>query len=857
MGSNAVMTQAHAAARPSLSRLTPLLIIVLFAAALWIVHREIAHLHWEDIGRAFARLTWREIAGAFGLTAASYLLLTFNEAMGLRYAGQALPYRIVAVISFVSYAFAHNIGLALVTGGSVRYRLYSAQGLSALNVAAVTGFCGLTFPLGLLAAGGLAMLVDPAQALAVLAAPRVLVLAAGVLALGLCLAYVIATVVLKRPLRIGDWSLRVPPPWLALGQVGIGAVDLIATAAVTYLLIPDQAPVTFAAFTAAYMLATLAGAVSHLPGGIGVFEAGMLLLLPNIQQSDLLAALLAYRFVYYILPLFLAAGLWVGRETVAGHAALGRAGSFVRSAAPAVGAPLVGLATFIGGSILLLSGATPALPDRIDALKNIVPLPFIEASHLLASVSGFMLLVLARGLFRRLSGAYYMTVTVLAAGAAFSLLKGFDYEEALVCSAILAILVASRSAFYRGSAMLAQPLTLNWLVSIAVVVAGAMWLGFFEYRDVVYSHELWTTLAVDADAPRFLRASLAIALVAVVFGVLALMGPPKAKSAPPSVAELERVRAIVAASPDTNAHLALLGDKAFFFSRSGRSFIMYGVRGRSWVALGNPVGPREEWKELLWDFRSLVDRYGGRIAFYQVDAEHLPLYLDLGLAVYKLGEEAILPIEGLTLQGNARKEWRAAKNKGEREGLSFELLQPNQIAAAMAELLAVSEGWLQSRATREKGFSVGFFDPAYLASGPVAIARQSGRIIAFANLLEGAERQELSVDLMRHLPDVPRGTMDYLFVELLLWGATAGFRSFNFGMAPFSGLTNDRLAPLWNKIGNLIFVHGNRYYNFMGLRRYKDKFHPRWRPKFLAAPNGLAVPTLLVDVAALVSGGAK
>jgi phosphatidylglycerol lysyltransferase len=268
-------------------------------------------------------------------------------------------------------------------------------------------------------------------------------------------------------------------------------------------------------------------------------------------------------------------------------------------------------------------------------------------------------------------------------------------------------------------------------------------------------------------------------------------------------------------------------------------------------------GPQSEWRELLWAFRNLVDRNNGRIAFYQVGAEHLPLYLDLGLGVYKLGEEAILPIDGFTLEGSARKELRGAKNKGEREGLSFEIVPPQSDPALLNELKNISDDWLKSREGHEKGFSVGSFNAAYLTAGSIAVARREGRIVAFTNLLGGADKHELSVDLMRHRSDGPPGTMDYLFVELLLWGAASGFRNFNFGMSPLSGLSSDRLAPLWSRIGNLIFIHSNRYYNFLGLRRYKDKFNPHWRPKYLAAPGGLAVPRILIDTAALVSGGVR
>ncbi|HAW31558.1 MAG TPA: hypothetical protein DCY03_26195, partial [Planctomycetaceae bacterium] len=153
----------------------------------------------------------------------------------------------------------------------------------------------------------------------------------------------------------------------------------------------------------------------------------------------------------------------------------------------------------------------------------------------------------------------------------------------------------------------------------------------------------------------------------------------------------------------------------------------------------------------------------------------------------------------------------------------------------------------------EKGFSLGYFDETYLKQFPIAIVRQQGRIIAFANVLEGAGKDELSADLMRHTPDAPPGVMEYLFVELLLWGRQQGYQWFNFGMAPLSGIENRPLSPVWNRTANLIFRYGDHFYGFEGLRSYKEKFDPVWTPKYLASPGGMALPQILSDVVAIIA----
>ena len=128
--------------------------------------------------------------------------------------------------------------------------------------------------------------------------------------------------------------------------------------------------------------------------------------------------------------------------------------------------------------------------------------------------------------------------------------------------------------------------------------------------------------------------------------------------------------------------------------------------------------------------------------------------------------------------------------------------------------------------------------------------------MAFANLWPTAATGELSVDLMRYDENAPKGIMDYLFVELMLWGAANGYQSFSLGMAPLSGMEQRALAPLWHKVGHLVFTHGESFYNFEGLRQYKEKFDPNWEPRYMACPAGLlSLPLALLDVSRLISGG--
>lgn len=183
------------------------------------------------------------------------------------------------------------------------------------------------------------------------------------------------------------------------------------------------------------------------------------------------------------------------------------------------------------------------------------------------------------------------------------------------------------------------------------------------------------------------------------------------------------------------------------------------------------------------------------------------------------------------------------------------MLAAGSFAAEIAELRAVSDDWLAGKQSREKRFSLGWFDEAYLVRCPIAVARQNGRIVAFANLWLGGGHEAASVDLMRHRDDAPAGVMEFLFVRLLLWAKQEGYRRFDLGMAPLAGLEERRLAPTWHRVAGLAYRHGESFYNFQGLRRFKEKFDPVWEPRYLAYPGGLALPRVVTDVSALIAGG--
>jgi len=338
-----------------------------------------------------------------------------------------------------------------------------------------------------------------------------------------------------------------------------------------------------------------------------------------------------------------------------------------------------------------------------------------------------------------------------------------------------------------------------------------------------------------------------------------LARPQPPSPAPAGPEELERATRIVATAPRADAYLALLGDKGLLFDNEDEdAMLMYGISGRSWVSMGDPIGRPERRRALAWRFRELSDEHGGWPVFYEVGAEDLPTYLDLGLSLHKLGEDARVPLEDFSLEGSKRKNMRHAISHCEREGCAFEVVPPDGVAPLLDDLEAISNAWLRVKHTREKGFSLGAFDRDYLSRLPMAVVRRNGRPIAFANLWLGGDHGEIAPDLMRYDPEPsPASVMEYLFTHLMLHGKEQGYRWFSLGMAPLSGLPEHRLAPLWHRLGSLLYKHGEHFYNFQGLRQYKAKFDPEWEPRYLASPGGFTLPRILTQVSALLSGGLR
>nr|WP_283256122.1 bifunctional lysylphosphatidylglycerol flippase/synthetase MprF [Dyella humicola] len=831
----------------------PLLSVAMLCLALWALRRLASEVSYREVARYVHGLENYRVALAVLLTAGSYGVMTLYDWFGLAYVGKRLPRAQVSLISFISYAFSNALGMALLISGSIRYRFYIQAGLTTAEVAKVVLYCTLSFWLGLCALTGVTLLfvpVPPSLPLASWRLPVAAVLTA------IPLLWLVGNRLLGRPLRIWRWRVSLPSARVAARQILVGAVDWGLAAYVLYLLMPDQVDTGFGHFLAIFVLAQIAGLISHVPGGLGVFEAVMLAGFGAAGnqglEAPILGALAAYRLIYYFLPL-LAATLVVLVREARGLRTKALLAPWFTALLP----PFFAGLTLVSGAVLLFSGATSGLPTRMAILRDVLPLAVLEVSHFLSSVVGMMLLILARGLQRRLDAAYVLTLVLLVLGAVLSLLKGIDYEEAILLSLLALALAPAHQLFYRRTSLFSASFSMGWIIAILAVLVCAGWLVAFSYKHVEYSNNLWWEFSFyHGGAPRALRALVGAAAAGLLFALANLIRPARPDLRLPNEAELERALPLIKEYSSAQAHLALMGDKTLLFDPEGKAFIMYDVEGRSWVAMGDPVGESEAARrELVWTFRDQCERAGGWPLFYQVRPEDLDLYLEVGMNLLKIGEEARVLLGSFNLDGKSKKVLRNTVNKLTREGMRLEIVPAEAVESLLPRLKKISDAWMRDKGVREKGFSLGTFDPHYLQRTPMALVWQGEELVAFSNLFLTDSKEEASLDLMRHLPEGTAGIMDFMFVELMTWARQEGYRWFNLGMAPLSGLQNRRSAPLWSRLGAMLFGRGERFYNFRGLHKYKDKFDPVWEPRYLAVPNGIALPLVFANVASLISGG--
>jgi phosphatidylglycerol lysyltransferase len=610
--------------------------LILLVGALYVVQREFRNLSVADVGVALETTPVRQLWIAGGWTLIAYAVLTIYDRLGSVYAGKPISYLRTSLASFCAYTLAHNLGFAAVSGAAVRYRFYAAWGLTPVEIAKVIAFTSLTFGLGGFALGGLVLFLEPSVLPWVGEGEAIPAWAAQAVGVGMWVI-VAAYVVLSRVLphfKVFGHQIDLPGFRMALAQVALASVDVAVTAAIFYCLLPEAPGLTFWKFLGIYIAAYTAGLAASVPGGLGVFDGFILLSLePYLPSAQVIGAVLLFRLFYYIVPLFLAGGLFAAFELGQRRSSLGRIQAETRVTGALEVPVLSGLAG-LGGVVLLFVGALPA---RATGIAQWGGEWAALASQFAASIVGSLLLVVSYGMLRRLRIAWWAGLFLLGNGVAILAVRGDPWWVAAAYLGTGLFLAAMRHAFYRDARLTGEPLTGARVFSLAAGVICGLTLATVAYHGR-FSTAAWWEVVLESGAPEPLRFAVGAAVALLLFAAFRLLRPARIRAEDYDESAQARLMALGARVPDHADGVVFAdGGKAGFAFRQ-----LEGV----WVADGDPAGTPEARINAIWRFRDLCDSAGVAPAFAGVGRHMLRAYEQAGMATVTMPNGMVMALAG-------------------------------------------------------------------------------------------------------------------------------------------------------------------------------------------------------------------
>ncbi len=638
-----------------LRRLPALLGVLLLAGAAYVVQSEFRHLRIADIRLALAAIPGRALWLAAMWTVLSYGVLTFYDRLATIYAGHRVAFRRTAFASFCAYALAHNLGFAALSGAAVRYRLYAHWGLSPVQIAKVVAFCSLTFGLGGLVLGGTIVFAEPEMVpLLGRLLPHWAMWAAGALMWGVVGGYVALSKVLGT-VRLRGHEVVLPGARMALVQVLLATLDVAVTAAIFYVLLPQDARPGYLAFLAIYVSSYTAGLVANLPGGIGVFDTAILLgLAPYMPASVALGAIVVFRLYYYVIPLFLAGSMFAGNELLLRGRAIvairsGEAAGVVAegpgvSAAARWSEPDFAAVAATGvvalcGALLLGLGVIDSRADFTWIDPDFAGLASSGGQYV-PSLLGAALLVLSLALSRRVTLAWGGAIALLLAAAGLTASQGEPLWVPGVLVLAVLLVAPFRDAYYRHARVLGG----GWrgvragAASLAAVVVPGMVLAAcvaalaaLEPQVRFVAQNAWWEIVASPELPGRLRAAVGAAVGCALLAGWALLRPGDVGYLAWDEAARTRLRAL-GGTASGEADGVVLGE-------AGRSAVAFRRTGHVLLALGDPAGADSDRVSAVWRLRDLAQQEGCHLAVWDAGPALLAVYGGLGLAPLPLGED--------------------------------------------------------------------------------------------------------------------------------------------------------------------------------------------------------------------------
>lgn len=811
------------------------LIFVVFAVF------ELHHLDYGEYRRLFLGLTYLERWAVVLLGLGAFLFCTLYDFVLADFFALEVPKKEIFKAGWIAQSFNNFISFGGATGVKMRsscYRRFS-----------VTGQVPLKISLSVVVSGTLGLYVLVAPALYFLRPlPNPLMYLLGLFFLYPPAFFFLGRV--KLPFFRDTMDETSPFHFLTTEVKGkillVSLVDWIVVALYFCYLVGMVKPeIPFLTVFSVYIVAELIGLLSFIPGGLGSFDLTVLLLFRSggFGSDWVLVPLIMFRLGYLLLPWLFGVALLVVPFFRGEKARAFYSREILRDVTSGM--------VFLAGILLILSAATPAVTERFHFLSQVVSHNVLILSKQLCLAMGVLLVIMSRGLRLGLRRVYRMSLAFMVLAGVFCILKGLDYEEALVLFLFSLFLYGTRSLYSKES----RTATLKQISQIIPVLllslTGYVFLHNLTHKVNIYtSHEAYSLLWIGENPGRVLLFFLFLTF----FLTLLFFSKSKAMEFhPPGEEDIAEFQAFIQKYPGNKfTHLYYLLDKDLFYNEKHTVMIQYRPQGQNLLVLGDPIGDPEDFEDAVDEFMEFAEDRDMEVAIYEAGGDHLEIYADQGLSFLKLGEEATVDLINWNYEGSKKRTLRNFHNRMIREGYQFQVVEPPLSPDLLEELRKISDHWLGGR--REMGYSLGFFREDYLNRAPVAILRNpQGELRAFASLMVLPGCPVISIDLMRQLRGKGSSNeMDFLFLFLFDWAKEAGYEGFYLGVAPLSEVGGKRYSGPKEKIMNMVYQYGNKIYSFRGLRSYKEKFHPKWEGVYLVYPGDRLLPEIFFNLYDLV-----
>lgn len=509
------------------------------------------------------------------------------------------------------------------------------------------------------------------------------------------------------------------------------------------------------------------------------------------------------------------------------------------------------LLLFILGIVNIISAITPALPQRLIQLQQMIPIFAIQASNWFILFSGLFMLMVAVYLIRGLRSAWLVAIALSSFSLIAHLAKGIDWEEATVALITLIFLLVTRKQYiFKQLAPIKRQVWFPAIVAYCcILIFGTVGFYFLETKHFNADFTLWESfqeaitasfllnvdlIPVTSFGKSFLLGLHIMGLLTWIFWVYLFLRPYIFKLDLPLIEENKLAKQLVKKYGNSGLdYFKTYEDKQFWFNAEKTGFISFKVVYDYALVLENPVAETLEiQKRIIVAFEDDCRRNGLRVAYYRIPETSLPLYRSLGKRMLPIGKEAVVNLADFTLEGGEKKALRNAINKLTKLGYVFKKYESPQKEGFLQQLKAVSNEWLEETKLKEIVFSQGVFSEKELKNQTIlTIENIEGKIEGFVNLIPDYVKGEANFDLMRKTATAPRGTMDFLLVNMFEELKNRGYDSCNLGMVPLSGI--DEPQNLQERALQTAYEKIKRFSHYKSLYQFKEKFSPRWTMMYL------------------------